>query len=68
MFEKYKEAKFVLSGRGQLNLDCFRIYEAIIAGALPVRPQRLPPITPPSNSTSLLIGVSGISERVRGLF
>lgn len=36
VFEKYKEAKFVLSGRGQLNLDCFRIYEAIIAGALPV--------------------------------
>lgn len=53
VFEKYKEAKFVLSGRGQLNLDCFRIYEAIIAGALPVRHQRFLYLTPPSNSTSL---------------
>lgn len=32
----YNNSKFVLVGRGQVNLDCFRIYEAIIAGAVPV--------------------------------
>jgi hypothetical protein len=37
MLEIYKQSKFVVIGRGQANLDCFRIYEAIIAGALPVR-------------------------------
>lgn len=36
MREIYNNSKFVLVGRGQANLDCFRIYEAIIAGAVPI--------------------------------
>jgi hypothetical protein len=36
MYDIYKKAVFVLSGRGNVTLDCFRIYEAIIAGAIPV--------------------------------
>lgn len=36
MLEKYKQSKFVLVGRGLVNIDCFRIYEAIIAGAIPI--------------------------------
>ena len=36
MREIYNSSKFVLVGRGQSNLDCFRIYEAIISGALPI--------------------------------
>lgn len=35
----YLDSKFVLIGRGQSNLDCYRIYEAIIAGAVPVSSQ-----------------------------
>jgi hypothetical protein len=27
---------FVICGRGNCSLDCFRIYEAIVAGAIPV--------------------------------
>jgi len=37
MHEIYKQSKFVIIGRGQANLDCFRIYESLIAGAIPVR-------------------------------
>ena len=36
MFNLYLRSRFVPVGRGQLALDCFRIYEAIIAGAVPV--------------------------------
>jgi hypothetical protein len=36
MFELYMQSKFVPIGRGQKSLDCFRIYEAIIAGAVPI--------------------------------
>lgn len=36
MFTIYNNSKFVLIGRGNGTLDCFRIYEAIVAGALPV--------------------------------
>ena len=32
----YEKSRFVVVGRGMRNLDCFRIYEAIIAGAVPV--------------------------------
>lgn len=32
----YTNSKFVLVGRGQSSLDCYRIYEAIICGALPL--------------------------------
>lgn len=32
----YNNSRFVLVGRGQVNLDCFRIYEAIINGAIPI--------------------------------
>jgi hypothetical protein len=32
----YNNSKFVLVGRGQANLDCFRIYEAIVSGSIPV--------------------------------
>ena len=36
MHDIYRESIFVPSGRGNVTLDCFRIYEAIIAGAIPV--------------------------------
>ena len=36
MFEVYHNTVFVLIGRGNISLDCFRIYEAIVSGAIPV--------------------------------
>jgi hypothetical protein len=36
MFHLYKDTMFVPIGRGHVNLDCFRIYEAVISGAIPV--------------------------------
>lgn len=36
MKEIYNNSKFVIVGRGWNNLDCFRSYEALISGALPV--------------------------------
>lgn len=36
MRDIYNNSKFVLVGRGQANLDCFRIYESLIAGAIPI--------------------------------
>lgn len=36
IFNTYNNSIFVLVGRGQLKLDCFRIYEGILAGAIPV--------------------------------
>ncbi len=36
MFEIYNNAIFVPVGRGYRSLDCFRIYEAILAGAIPI--------------------------------
>ena len=36
MFNVYNDSKFVLVGRGNHSLECFRIYEAIVAGAIPV--------------------------------
>ena len=36
MREIYLSSRFVVVGRGQSNLDCYRIYEAIICGAVPV--------------------------------
>lgn len=36
MVAQYNTSKFVLIGRGYTNLDCYRIYEAIIAGAIPM--------------------------------
>jgi hypothetical protein len=35
-FEIYNDSIFVVSGRGNTSLDCFRIYEAIVAGSIPV--------------------------------
>jgi len=32
----YREANFVMSGRGHVNLDCYRHYEASMSGAIPV--------------------------------
>ena len=32
----YASSSFVLSGRGHMNLDCFRHYEASIFGAIPI--------------------------------
>jgi len=32
----YTNSNFVLSGRGNVNLDCFRHYEALLCGAIPV--------------------------------
>lgn len=36
MFQLYYNSVFVLIGRGNISLDCFRIYEAIVSGAIPV--------------------------------
>jgi hypothetical protein len=36
MTDVYKNSKFVLNGRGCVRLDCFRIYEAIMCGAIPI--------------------------------
>jgi hypothetical protein len=36
LYETYKNTTFVPIGRGNKVLDCFRIYEAIISGAIPV--------------------------------
>jgi hypothetical protein len=36
MREVYLNSTFVLVGRGLVNLDCYRIYESIICGAIPV--------------------------------
>ncbi len=36
LFTIYENCIFVLCGRGNVSLDCFRVYEAIIAGAIPV--------------------------------
>ncbi len=35
-FDIYNNSIFVICGRGNASLDCFRIYEAIAAGAIPV--------------------------------
>jgi len=35
-FETYSNSIFVINGRGNCSLDCFRIYEAIVAGSIPV--------------------------------
>jgi GR25 family glycosyltransferase involved in LPS biosynthesis len=36
MFKIYNNSVFVPNGRGNCSLDCFRIYEAIVSGAIPV--------------------------------
>lgn len=36
LFKLYSSATFVPVGRGNIVLDCFRVYEAIVAGAIPV--------------------------------
>lgn len=36
LFDIYSDSIFVLIGRGNVSLDCFRIYEAVVCGALPV--------------------------------
>jgi hypothetical protein len=36
LWSLYSQSVFVLCGRGNLSLDCFRVYEAIVAGACPV--------------------------------
>jgi len=35
-FDIYSRTIFVIIGRGNCSLDCFRIYEAVVAGAIPV--------------------------------
>lgn len=35
-FEIYNNSIYVIQGRGNSSLDCFRIYEAVVAGAIPV--------------------------------
>lgn len=36
LFNKYSDSIFCPIGRGNHSLDCFRIYEAIVSGAIPV--------------------------------
>jgi hypothetical protein len=36
LFDIYSNSKFVLCGRGNYTLDSFRIYEAIVSGAIPI--------------------------------
>jgi len=35
-FNIYNNSIFVICGRGNCSLDCFRIYEAIVAGSIPI--------------------------------
>ena len=36
LFNIYKDSLFVPIGRGNKSIDCFRLYESIVAGAIPV--------------------------------
>ena len=36
MFNIYNDSIFVPNGRGNVTVDCFRIYEAILSGSIPV--------------------------------
>ena len=36
MYDIYSKSIFVPVGRGNYSLECFRMYEAILAGAIPV--------------------------------
>ena len=36
MFDIYNNSIFVPNGRGNVRLDCFRIYEAILSGSIPI--------------------------------
>lgn len=36
LYNIYSNSIFVINGRGNKSLDCFRIYEAIVSGAIPV--------------------------------
>lgn len=36
VFDLYSESIFVPCGRGNISLDCFRLYESTVAGAIPV--------------------------------
>uniref|UniRef100_A0A6C0IKQ2 Exostosin GT47 domain-containing protein n=1 Tax=viral metagenome TaxID=1070528 RepID=A0A6C0IKQ2_9ZZZZ len=36
MFNIYNDTIFVPNGRGNVRIDCFRIYEAILSGSIPV--------------------------------
>lgn len=36
LFDLYNNSIFVPIGRGNIKLDCFRFYEAVVAGAIPV--------------------------------
>lgn len=36
MFQIYNNSVFVPCGRGNMRLECFRLYEVVIAGAIPV--------------------------------
>jgi hypothetical protein len=36
LYNIYSDSIFVINGRGNHTLDCFRIYEAIVSGAIPV--------------------------------
>ena len=36
MADIYRDAIFAPMGRGNISLDCFRVYEAIVCGAIPV--------------------------------
>jgi len=36
MFNIYNDSIFVPNGRGNVRIDCFRIYEAILSGSIPI--------------------------------
>jgi hypothetical protein len=36
LFTLYNNSIFTIIGRGNVSLDCFRIYEAVVAGSIPV--------------------------------
>ena len=44
LFKIYHESTFVLSGYGDSSIDCFRHYEATIAGAIPIVVSPMPVI------------------------
>ena len=52
ILDVYRQSKFVLSPRGWHTIDCFRNYEAIIAGAIPI-------LVGPANERDLVFDYNG---------
>ena len=36
LFSIYNDSIFVINGKGNFSIDCFRIYEAVVSGSIPI--------------------------------